>query len=96
MVNFDVKIFEANLEEVKSLTKESLYHSLCMFIPEVTKVRDSTDYPGKTLYEMITSIQKYLHQNKIFWKLIDDVEFIEVRTVLDNVMKERAQQKLVV
>ena len=38
---------------------------------------------------MIIFIQKYLQQNNILWKLIDDPEFQNVRTILDNVMKER-------
>ena len=85
---------EANLEDLCSLSKRALCHSLCRFIPEVTKVSDGTDYPGKTLYKMITSIQKFLHQNKIFWKLLDEVDFYDVRMVLDNVMKERAEQNV--
>ena len=43
---------------------------------------------------MVTSIQKYLSQNNVFWKLIDDPEFIDVRTVLDNLMKEHAEQNI--
>ena len=50
VVNFDVKVFEADLEKVALVTKENLKHSLCMFIPEVVKLRDGGDYPGKTLY----------------------------------------------
>ena len=52
--NFDVKIFESDLEQLMMLTKANLCYSLCIFIAEVTKVKDGTDYPGKTLYEMIT------------------------------------------
>ena len=94
VVNYDVMILEVNLEDLRSLSKRALCHSLCRFIPKVTKVCDGTDYPGKTLYEMITSIQKFLHQNKIFWKLLDEIDFYDVRTVLDNVMKERAEQNV--
>ena len=94
IVNFDYKISNANLENLDQLDKHCLVHSLCMCIPEVTKLKDGSDYPGKTLYEMITSIQKYLNQNNIPWKLIDDPDFIDVRTVLDNVMKERAQKNI--
>ena len=36
------------------------------------------------------SIQKFLNQNNVPWKLIDDPEFLDVKTVLDNIMKERA------
>ena len=79
-----------NLDDVSKLEKNSFIHSLCNFIPEVTKVKDGSDYPGKTLYEMVTSIQKYLNQNNAFWKLLDHNEFCDVCTILDNVMKERA------
>ena len=65
-----------------------------MFIPQVTKLKDGKDYPGKTLYKMIVSIQKYLNQNNMPWKLIEGPEFINVRTVLDNVMKDRAQRNI--
>ena len=93
VINFDVKIFEADLTKVELLNKDSFIHAMCNFIPEVTKL-DGSDYPGKTLYEMVTSIQKYLHQNNKFWKLLDDSEFRDVRTVLDNVMKERADDNI--
>ena len=58
----------------------------------MTKSKGEGLYPGKTLYQMIVAIQKYLNVNKINWKLVDskDPEFSELRTVLDNVMKERA------
>ena len=92
--NYDELVFESDLKNVSGLTKQGLIHSLCMFIPEVTKVKDGSDYPGKTLYEMITSIQKYLHQNNLPWKLIDGPEFIDVKMVFDNVMKESATNNI--
>ena len=39
---------------------------------------------------MVVAIQKYLHIIKIMWRLVDSVEFIDLQTVLDNVMQERA------
>ena len=89
IVNFDIKIFDADLDKVDVLTKENFAYALCSFIPEVTKL-DGSDYPGKTLYEMLMLIQKFLHQSRKYWKLLDDSEFRDVKTVLDNVMKERA------
>ena len=91
---YDVNVFESNLSNVKELKKESLCKALCRFIPEVTKVKDGQDYLGKTLYEMVVSIQKYLNQNDLPWKLLEDPVFINVKTVLDNVMKERAQSNI--
>ena len=88
-LTFDVIVQEAYLDEVKFLTKEALCYALCRFIPEVTKC-NGQDYPGKSLYDMVVSIQKFLNQNNLPWKLIEDPEFLDVKTVLDNIMKERA------
>ena len=87
-------IFEPNLENVSQLDKVSLQYALCKFLAEVTKVKDGTDYPGKTLYEMLLSIHKYLNENSLNWKLIDDPEFVTLRTVLDNIIKERAESNI--
>ena len=92
--NFDQKIYEADLTKLEFLTKSNLCYALCRFMAEVTKVKDSKDYPGKTLYEMLTSIQKFLHQNRVMWKLLDDVEFMDLKVVLDNIMKERTVQNI--
>ena len=43
---------------------------------------------------MIIAIQSYLNANKIPWKLIDGADFLDVRTVLDNVMIERTEMNL--
>ena len=85
----DDMLKKADLNNLAELTKESVIYGLCRFVPEVTKLRDGSDYPGKTLYEMVVSIQKFLNQNDVPWKLIEDPKFIDVRTVLDNTMKER-------
>ena len=53
-----------------------------------------TDYPGKTLYEMIICIQKHLNENGVNWKLLEDSEFKTLKTVLDNVMKEHAESNI--
>ena len=82
-----------DLDVLLSIEKGNLCEALCKFIPEVRK-KDGGEYPGKTLYEMIVCIQKFLNEKNIPWKLIDDKEFILVKNVLDNVMKERAQLNL--
>ena len=92
--NYDQLVFDANLSDLDNITQNALQHSLCMFIPEVTKVKDGGPYPGKTLYEMIIAIQKYLNENQIHWKLVDGQAFVNVRTVLDNTMKERAEASI--
>ena len=55
-VNYDPIIFKANLDNVSGLTKSSLNYLLSRFIPEVTKVKDGSGYPGKMLYKIIIAI----------------------------------------
>ena len=91
---YDILIDEANLDNLPELRKDVFIYAISRFIPEVVKVKDGSDYPGKTLYEMVVSIQRYLNENGVNWKILDDTEFKEVRTVLDNVMKERASRNI--
>ena len=35
------------------------------------------------------AIQKYLYLNRIPWKIVQDPEFEDIKTVLDKVMKEQ-------
>ena len=94
IMNFDNTIFGANLDDMPSLTKEKLEYAMCHFISEVRKLKSGDDYPGKTLYEMCVVIQKYCNMNGKNWKLVDGSDFQELRTVLDNVMKDRALRNI--
>ena len=89
--NYDFGIYNADINDLPNLKKENLNHALCRFIPEVTKKKGDGPYPGRTLYQMVGAIQKYLNVNKIPWVIAEGKgsDFEEVRTVLDNVMKER-------
>ena len=89
--NYDVAIYYADLCNLEELTKANLNSALCRFTPEVTKQKGDGPYPGRTLYQMICAIQKHLNVNKLPWKLLEGEgsDFPDVRTVLDNVMKER-------
>ena len=87
---YDPAIYFADVTNLQKLEKENLQHTLCHFILEVMKVRGEGLYPGNTLYQMIVPIQKYLNVNKLYWQLIEGIEFQDVRIVLDNVMKEKA------
>ena len=88
--NYDVGIYYADLNDLAHLTLENFRHAMCSFIPEVTKSKGEGLYPGRTLYQLVVAIQKYLNLNKIPWKIIEGPEFGDLKTVLDNVMKERA------
>ena len=83
---FDVKLLELDIDLVSTMTKERLCFALCRFVPEITK-KDGSDYPGKTLCEIIVAIQKHVNHKDLPWKLINDPAFLDLKMVLDNVMK---------
>ena len=87
---YDPGIYFADLRDLNSLEKCNLEHALCHFVPEVTKVRGEGLYTGKTLYQIVVTLQKYLNVNKLNWQLVEGKEFQDLQTVLDNVMQERA------
>ena len=92
--NFDNKIFNANLENLKELSRDDFEYAMCRFIAEVRKLKSGKDYPGKILYQMSFSIQKYLNQNGINWKFVDGPDFGEFRVLLDNLMEDRARHNI--
>ena len=85
--NLDINIFDANLENLESVRKMNLEHALCIFIVEVKK-GNGEEYPGKTLYQLTVSIQRYLNENNLHRKLVDGPDFKNFMVVLDNIMKE--------
>ena len=87
------EIRNSHLNFVKYFTKDELCHALSQFITEVKKI-DNSDFPDKTLREIIVMIQMHLHQNGVYWKLLDNVEFKPLRNILDNTMKSRHAQGL--
>ena len=81
------------MNDVTNLQKEDFEYSMCHFIVEVVKVKSGDDYPGHTLYQLCVSIQKFWFSKGLKWKLIKG-SFDKLHTVLDNTMKERAQQNI--
>ena len=55
-ITYDYRIYQCDIDRPESLVKEIFEFAMCKFIAEVTKVKDGSDYPGKTLYEMCLSI----------------------------------------
>ena len=68
-------------------------YALCRFISE-TKKESGADFPPKTLRHIILAIQMYLESLGFMWKLVDGVEFVNLKLCLDNVMKEKAAMGL--
>ena len=90
----DERIISSDLENLQDLDKKAFEVAMCYFVCEVTKKKDGSPYPGKTLYQMCEAIQKHLNVNKIQWKLIHSNCFLDLRNVLDNVMKERTAMNI--
>ena len=88
-----IRILRSDLNDVTNLQKEDFEYSMCHFFVEVVKVKSGDDYPGHTLYQLCVSIQKFWFSKGLKWKLIKG-NFDKVHTVLDNTMKERAQQNI--
>ena len=75
-----------DLEDRSTITGSSLIYALCRFITEVKKV-DGTDFPGKTLYDILICIQFHLECLGFAFKIINDPAFCDVKYTLDNTMK---------
>ena len=90
---FDSRIYDLDLSRVDILEKDSFEFSMCKFIAEVKKV-NGDEYPGKTLYHIVVSIQKHLLRAGKKWKLVESVDFARLCNVLDNLMKERAKDNI--
>ena len=90
---FDARIYESDIDRVELLEIDSFQFSVCCFLAEVHKV-DGTEYPGKTLYHLIVSLQKHLMARGKMWKLVEGEEFKQIRIVLNNLMKERTKANI--
>ena len=89
--SFHAPVYEADLDRVGLLEKDGFQYSMCKFLTEVTEL-SGDDYPGKTLYHMVVSIQKHLVQNRKKWCLIESTYFNDLHNVLNNIgiVKEQA------
>ena len=61
---------------------------MCRFLTEVKKM-DGTNFPGKTLYDIVVCVQFHLETLGFNWKLINKGMFHDLKFTLDNLMKER-------
>ena len=84
----DMEHIFADLDNVFTLTVENLSYALCQFITEICKL-DGSDFPGKTLYDIVICIQFYLETYGFNCKLVDGTYFKNIWFTLDNVMKDR-------
>ena len=82
-----------DLDDDDTLEPQHLEFAVCRFITEVKKL-DGTDFPPKTLKDIVLCLQFYLESRGYAWHLIDDIEFKSIRYTLDNLMKSHTSQGL--
>ena len=81
---------QCDLDKKETVTRDSVIFAVCRFITEVKKV-DGSDFPGKTLYELVICIQFHLETMGFLWQIINDEIFQDVKYTLDYMMKIRTQ-----
>ena len=64
------EIINVNLDCVGMFAKIDLCYSMSSLIREVKKL-DGSDYPPNTFRDIVLMVQMYLHENSLFWKLLD-------------------------
>ena len=82
----DLESVECDLDDVSTITQDSFIYAVIRFLTEVKKM-DGSDFPGKTLYDILVCIQFYLETKGFAWKLLNDEVFHNVKFTLDNLMK---------
>ena len=82
-----------DLDDKATITKESLIFAMCRFLTKVKKVNES-DFPGKTLYEILICVQFHIETIGFGYKILNDENFKDVKFTLGNVMKLRTSQGL--
>ena len=87
----NVSDIHCDLNDVSTINEYSLKFALCRFLTEVRKV-DGSEFPPKTMYDIIMCVQFHLETLGFSWRLISDEQFQEVKFTLDNIMKQRTAQ----
>ena len=83
----NLRSYSCNLDDMATVNKHDLNEAMCRFITEVKKV-DGSDYPSKTLYDIVFCIQFWLEMQGLAWKLLNDQAFQDLKFTLDNLMKQ--------
>ncbi len=79
------EIHGCNIDAI-GVNKAQLSFSLCAFLNEI-KCVDGQEYSAKSLYSIIIMIQFFFEKKGLMLKLIDGLEFQNVKFTLDNLMK---------
>ena len=82
-----VEILRSDLDKLNQFSQSDLCYALCRFIREDKKL-NGDEFPPNTVQEIVIMLQMYLHENGIYWRLLDHPQFVTLHNVIDNTMKE--------
>ena len=85
--NLELDALDSDLKEMNETDLDKI---IGMFVQQVRK-RNGELYPGKTLYELVVSLQKHLEINQRHLSLIDRSDFPSIYYALDVSMKNSAK-----
>ena len=89
--NQGLQYIPCDLNDLSTVSEESLVFGLTRFITEVKKVNGS-DFPARTLYDIVICLQFYLETVGYSWKLLSQDSFRDLRFTVDNLMKQRTSE----
>ena len=89
----NLESIKCDLDDVRTITEENANYALVRFLTEVKKL-DGSDFPGRTLYDILVCVQFHFETLGINWKLLNDDKFCNVKITLDNLMKLHTSQGL--
>ena len=72
---------ECDLDDKSTINHENLKFALVRFLTEVKKV-DGSNFPGKTLFEILICLQFHLETIGINWKLLNEEIVRDVKLCL--------------
>ena len=90
MKNTDVQLSPI-LTDLEHMSRDELNYCLSRFVVEVRK-QNGQLYPGKTLRELVLRMQFFLEKKGKCYKLLQDEDFVQFQTTLDNTMKDIAKK----
>ena len=79
------------LTDLEHMSRDELNYCLSRFVIKVRK-QNGQLYPGKTLRELVLCMQFFLEKKGKCYKLLQDEDFIQLQTTLDNTMKDIAKK----
>lgn len=87
-LNPNVRNIVCDMDDISSLTISNVVEGICRFLTEIKKL-DGSEFPGKTLYDLVICLQFHLETKGFSWKFLSDNHFKDIRFTLDNLMKDR-------